>query len=227
MVFSCFQWLLLAQALLGVAVSSDSCHFPPIFNFGDSNSDTGELSTAFGVTPPPYDESFFAIDSLPPSHPQNHNIIAASSLGLPFLSAYLNSVSTNFSRGEYFATARCTIRQPYATLNQSGFSPDLRVLPIQVSLPNTHPARIVQGSTTEGRVLLSSPIYSRLISAKMTSRRVTSETGPLTKSIGHSRYLEQVCSCHSEHLLGGRKILLDSQHWVFWLPPLCFGLAHT
>ncbi|KAH7515653.1 hypothetical protein FEM48_Zijuj10G0049400 [Ziziphus jujuba var. spinosa] len=65
-----------------------SCHFPAIFNFGDSNSDTG-----------------------------------AESLGLPYLSAYLDSVGSNFSHGANFATAGSTIRPQNTTISQSGYSP--------------------------------------------------------------------------------------------------------
>merc|ERR1711915_880550 len=39
--------------------AEDDCEFPAIFNFGDSNSDTGGLSAAFGAAPPPNGESFF------------------------------------------------------------------------------------------------------------------------------------------------------------------------
>ena len=35
------------------------CDFPAIFNFGDSNSDTGGLSAAFGPAPQPNGETFF------------------------------------------------------------------------------------------------------------------------------------------------------------------------
>lgn len=35
------------------------CDFPAVFNFGDSNSDTGGLSAAFGQAGPPHGESFF------------------------------------------------------------------------------------------------------------------------------------------------------------------------
>lgn len=35
------------------------CHFPAIFNFGDSNSDTGGLSAAFGQAGPPSGETYF------------------------------------------------------------------------------------------------------------------------------------------------------------------------
>lgn len=40
-------------------VCSTQCKFPAIFNFGDSNSDTGGLSAAFGQAPPPHGETFF------------------------------------------------------------------------------------------------------------------------------------------------------------------------
>jgi hypothetical protein len=42
-----------------VLAHSRKCDFPAIFNFGDSNSDTGGLSAAFGQPGYPYGESFF------------------------------------------------------------------------------------------------------------------------------------------------------------------------
>lgn len=39
--------------------SSAPCNFPAIFNFGDSNSDTGGLSAAFGQAPAPNGETYF------------------------------------------------------------------------------------------------------------------------------------------------------------------------
>lgn len=35
------------------------CHFPAIFNFGDSNSDTGGLSAMYGQAPPPNGVTYF------------------------------------------------------------------------------------------------------------------------------------------------------------------------
>eukprot|EP00249_Psilotum_nudum_P023237 c28796_g1_i4 orf=579-1103(+) len=35
------------------------CHFPAVFNFGDSNSDTGGLAAAFGLLPPPFGMTYF------------------------------------------------------------------------------------------------------------------------------------------------------------------------
>lgn len=55
----------LMAAALGVVLvasllcSSRACQFPAIYNFGDSNSDTGTVSAAFGRLPPPNGETFF------------------------------------------------------------------------------------------------------------------------------------------------------------------------
>lgn len=39
--------------------SSNACSFPAIYNFGDSNSDTGAVSAAFGRVPFPNGKTFF------------------------------------------------------------------------------------------------------------------------------------------------------------------------
>ncbi|ERN13849.1 hypothetical protein AMTR_s00049p00230640 [Amborella trichopoda] len=45
------------MAIMGVAAK---CEFPAIFNFGDSNSDTGGLSASFNEVSPPHGETFFS-----------------------------------------------------------------------------------------------------------------------------------------------------------------------
>ncbi|OAY34456.1 alpha-L-fucosidase 3 [Manihot esculenta] len=103
--------------------ATSPCHFPAIFNFGDSNSDTGGLSAAFGQAGPPHGESFF-------HHPAGRYCdgrlivdFIAEKLGLPYLSAFLDSLGSNFRHGANFATAGSTIRPQNTTLRQSGFSP--------------------------------------------------------------------------------------------------------
>lgn len=39
--------------------SHKSCNFPAVYNFGDSNSDTGAISAAIGEVPPPNGVAFF------------------------------------------------------------------------------------------------------------------------------------------------------------------------
>lgn len=51
-----------ASIFLGLApqnTSSNGCQFPAMFNFGDSNSDTGGLSATFFRLPAPYGNTFF------------------------------------------------------------------------------------------------------------------------------------------------------------------------
>jgi len=42
-----------------VPKTSPTCTFPAIYNFGDSNSDTGGISASFVPIPAPYGEGFF------------------------------------------------------------------------------------------------------------------------------------------------------------------------
>ena len=50
-------------------------------------------------------------------------IFTAKSLGLPYLSAYLDSLGTNFTHGANFATVSSTIRLPINIIPRGGFSP--------------------------------------------------------------------------------------------------------
>lgn len=62
---------------------------------------------------------------MPNYHLFNHShcMVAAKSLGLPYLSAYLDSLGANFSHGANFATSASTIRLPTNIIPAGGFSP--------------------------------------------------------------------------------------------------------
>ncbi|KAF2308541.1 hypothetical protein GH714_010441 [Hevea brasiliensis] len=60
---------------------NSKCAFPAIYSFGDSTADTGGMSAAF-----------------------------AEYLGLPYVSAYLDSIGTKFAHGANFASAGSSIR---------------------------------------------------------------------------------------------------------------------
>jgi hypothetical protein len=53
------SWLVISTVLSCSVTEAKKCSFPAIFNFGDSNSDTGGLSAAFGQVPPPNGITFF------------------------------------------------------------------------------------------------------------------------------------------------------------------------
>ncbi|PQM37513.1 esterase-like [Prunus yedoensis var. nudiflora] len=119
----CSYMLLSHITTLSPALALEDCEFPAIFNFGDSNSDTGGLAASLSPPPPPYGETYF---HMPVGRFSDGRLIIdflAKSLGHPFLSAYLDSLGTNFSYGANFATAASTIRLPEHIFPAGGFSP--------------------------------------------------------------------------------------------------------
>ncbi|PQM37514.1 esterase-like [Prunus yedoensis var. nudiflora] len=110
--------------ILSPALALEDCEFPAIFNFGDSNSDTGGLAASLILPPPPYGETYF---HMPAGRFSDGRLIIdflAKSLGHPFLSAYLDSLGANFSHGANFATGSSTIRLPNRILPApGGYSP--------------------------------------------------------------------------------------------------------
>ncbi|KAB2610144.1 GDSL esterase/lipase [Pyrus ussuriensis x Pyrus communis] len=99
------------------------CSFPAIYNFGDSNSDTGGISAAFEPIKPPNGEAFF---NKPAGRAADGRLVIdfiAERLKLPYLSAYLNSLGTNYRHGANFATGGSTVRRPNETIFENGISP--------------------------------------------------------------------------------------------------------
>ncbi|KAL3526054.1 hypothetical protein ACH5RR_014426 [Cinchona calisaya] len=86
------------------------CKFPALYNFGDSNSDTGGRSAALDVLLPPNGETFFKAPSGRFSDGRLILDFMAEKLGFPYLSAYLDSIGTNFRHGANFATGGSSIR---------------------------------------------------------------------------------------------------------------------
>ncbi|KAH6825273.1 GDSL-like Lipase/Acylhydrolase superfamily protein [Perilla frutescens var. hirtella] len=118
--------LLIVIAIIFLPTStlgSNSCNFPAIFNFGDSNSDTGGLAAAFGQPPPPYGQTFFHAPAGRQSDGRLVLDFITQSLGLPYLSSFLDSVGSNFSHGANFATSASTIRPQNLSLSRGGYSP--------------------------------------------------------------------------------------------------------
>ncbi|KAL2510296.1 GDSL esterase/lipase [Forsythia ovata] len=115
--------VIVVKLVLNPVFCLSKCDFPAIFNFGDSNSDTGGLSAAFGQAPPPNGETFFHIPAGRFSDGRLLIDFISERLGLPYLSPYLDSMGSNFSHGANFATAGSTIRPQNTTMSQSGYSP--------------------------------------------------------------------------------------------------------
>uniref|UniRef100_A0A5B6ZC48 GDSL esterase/lipase n=1 Tax=Davidia involucrata TaxID=16924 RepID=A0A5B6ZC48_DAVIN len=97
------------------------CQFPAIFNFGDSNSDTGSVSATFFQVSPPYGETFFGKPSGRNSDGRLIIDFIAENLGLPYLNAYLDAVGANLRHGANFAAGGSTVLP--ARLYSGGFTP--------------------------------------------------------------------------------------------------------
>ncbi|KAL8499766.1 hypothetical protein ACS0TY_019657 [Phlomoides rotata] len=85
------------------------CEFKAVFNFGDSNSDTGGYYAAFPALHPPYGITYF---KQPAGRASDGRLIIdflAQSMGIPFLSLYLKSIGSDFSYGANFATVSSTV----------------------------------------------------------------------------------------------------------------------
>ncbi|XP_062105616.1 GDSL esterase/lipase At5g14450-like [Humulus lupulus] len=110
------------------------CKYPAIFNFGDSNSDTGSMSAAFYPRPAPNGVTFF---HSPAGRVGDGRLIVdfiAKYFKLPYLSPYLDSFGTKFRHGANFATGGATIRRSNDSLFISGISPfPLEIQTVQYS----------------------------------------------------------------------------------------------
>ncbi|GAV67958.1 Lipase_GDSL domain-containing protein, partial [Cephalotus follicularis] len=86
------------------------CGFPAIYNFGDSNSDTGGISAAISEITPPNGVTFFGNFSGRACDGRLIIDFIAENLKLPYLSAYLDSIGSSFRHGANFATGGSSIR---------------------------------------------------------------------------------------------------------------------
>ncbi|GMI70297.1 alpha-fucosidase 1, Arabidopsis thaliana alpha-fucosidase 1 [Hibiscus trionum] len=119
---SFFASLLYGSTIFNPAFPWETCRFPAIFNFGDSNSDSGGLAAAFVQPKPPNGDTFFG---KPAGRVCDGRLIldfAAKGLELPYLSSYLNSLGSNFSHGANFATSSSTIGMPVADIIPRGWA---------------------------------------------------------------------------------------------------------
>ncbi|XP_004489280.3 GDSL esterase/lipase At3g27950-like [Cicer arietinum] len=89
---------------------NNKCLYPAIYNFGDSNSDTGAVYATFTGVKPPNGMTFFGNISGRASDGRLIIDFISEELKLPYLSAYLNSVGSNYRHGANFAAGGASIR---------------------------------------------------------------------------------------------------------------------
>ncbi|XP_024926074.3 GDSL esterase/lipase At1g54790 isoform X1 [Ziziphus jujuba] len=109
--FLFLQIIIFSSIVSPLASSSRVFNYPAVFNFGDSNSDTGEMTSGLGMgLDLPYGEHYF---KKPAGRACDGRLIVdflMEAMGLPFLNPYLDSVGMpNFQKGCNFAAAGSTI----------------------------------------------------------------------------------------------------------------------
>ncbi|XAR51926.1 Alpha-L-fucosidase [Bertholletia excelsa] len=121
------KWILLVPLILRMGsqqvLALQPGHIPAIYNFGDSNSDTGGIAAAFYPMAAPCGETFF---HRPAGRGCDGRLIIdfiAESLKLPYLSAYLDSIGTSYEHGANFATGGATIMRQNESWFEHGVSP--------------------------------------------------------------------------------------------------------
>ncbi|ERN13853.1 GDSL esterase/lipase At3g27950 isoform X2 [Amborella trichopoda] len=109
------------MVIMGLAAK---CEFPAIFNFGDSNSDTGAISAAFQEVQFPNGETFFGEAAGRLCDGRLIVDFIAEKLKVAYVNAYLDSVGSRFKHGANFATSASTIHTYNNTsFPRGGFSP--------------------------------------------------------------------------------------------------------
>ncbi|XP_021850789.1 GDSL esterase/lipase At4g01130 isoform X2 [Spinacia oleracea] len=97
------------------------CEIKGIFNFGDSNTDTGGFFAAFPSERGPFGMTFF---KKPVGRASDGRVIVDFlAIGIPFVSPYLKAIGADFRHGANFATAASTVRLPNTSLFVTGVSP--------------------------------------------------------------------------------------------------------
>ncbi|KAL8495020.1 hypothetical protein ACS0TY_019246 [Phlomoides rotata] len=118
--------LVIFGVIFFMTIVAGECEFKAVFNFGDSNSDTGGYYAAFPALHPPYGITYF---KQPAGRASDGRLIIdflAQSMGIPFLSHYLRSIGSDFRYGVNFATVSSTVvKQNDTTI--SPFSLDVQL----------------------------------------------------------------------------------------------------
>ncbi|XP_059439262.1 GDSL esterase/lipase At1g54790-like [Corylus avellana] len=126
--FCIFKVIAITFSIFPTVIPVTNFSFPAIFNFGDSNSDTGGLAAGFAFpVGPPNGQTYFLKPSGRFSDGRLIIDFLMDAMDLPFLNPYLDSVGApNFQTGCNFATGGSTIL-PANAASTSPFSLGIQV----------------------------------------------------------------------------------------------------
>uniref|UniRef100_A0A5B7BLL5 Alpha-L-fucosidase n=1 Tax=Davidia involucrata TaxID=16924 RepID=A0A5B7BLL5_DAVIN len=219
-------WMLFMLARL----SDSKCAFEAIFNFGDSNSDTGGFWAAFPAQTGPYGMTYF---KRPVGRATDGRLMIdffAQALGLPFLSPYLQSIGSDYRHGANYATLASTVLLPNTSLFVTGISPFS--LAIQLNQMKQFKVKVDE-LHSEGSTYLPSPdIFGKsLYTFYIGQNDFTSNLASIGIE-GVKQYIPQVVNQIADTIkelyrLGGRAFLVLNLAPVGCYPALLVGLPHN
>ncbi|KAA8516132.1 hypothetical protein F0562_019311 [Nyssa sinensis] len=222
-------WMLI-MAMLMAHLTDSKCAFEAIFNFGDSNSDTGGFWAAFPAQSGPNGMTFF---KRPVGRATDGRLMIdffAQALGLPFLSPYLQSIGSDYRHGANYATLASTVLLPNTSLFVTGISPFS--LAIQLNQMKEFKVK-VDKLHSQGSTHLPSPdIFGKsLYTFYIGQNDFTSNLGSLGIE-GVKQYLPQVVNqiaytVKELYRLGGRTFWVLNLAPVGCYPALLVGLPHN
>ncbi|KAL1350412.1 hypothetical protein AAHE18_06G022200 [Arachis hypogaea] len=220
----------MALLLCLVGLSHTKCDFEAIFNFGDSNSDTGGFYAAFPAESAPFGVTFFKKPAGRASDGRLMIDFLAQALGLPFLSPYLQSIGSNFRHGANYATLASTVLIPNTSLFVSGISPFS--LAIQLNQMKQFKTRVLEFHQQEAK-LPSPDIFGKsLYTFYIGQNDFTSNLGAIGVG-GVKQSLPQVVSeigatiKELYHDVGGRTFMVLNLAPVGCYPSFLVELQHN
>ncbi|GER26472.1 GDSL esterase/lipase [Striga asiatica] len=153
------SWIVLLVLL--VPSTHANCAFEAIFNFGDSNSDTGGFFAAFPSQPSPNGMTYFSRPTGRTTDGRLHIDFLAQALGLPYLSPYLQSIGSDYKHGVNFATSASPVIQPNTSLFVTGVSPFY--LAVQVNQMKLFKAKVEEFKSQEQTNLPQPDIFGKAL----------------------------------------------------------------
>ncbi|KAH7848377.1 hypothetical protein Vadar_002086 [Vaccinium darrowii] len=218
------------MAVSGRRLGDCKCAFDAIFNFGDSNSDTGGFYAAFPSESLPYGMTYF---KKPVGRATDGRLMIdflAQALGFPFLSPYLQSIESDYRHGANFATLASTVLLPKTSLFVTGVSPFS--LAIQLNQMKQFKSKVDESYTKGSSKLPPPDIFGKSIYTFYIGQN--DFTGNLA-SIGIEgvkQYLPQVVAqiagtIKELHGLGGRTFLVLNLAPVGCYPAFLVELPHN
>ncbi|XP_039063355.1 GDSL esterase/lipase At4g01130-like [Hibiscus syriacus] len=222
-----------ATAKLSTCSTQDSkCEFKALFNFGDSNSDTGGFWAGFPAQSGPFGITYF---KKPTGRATDGRVILdflAQALGLPFISPYLQSIGSDYRHGANFATLASTVLLPNTSLFVTGISPFS--LAIQFNQTKEFKAKVVEHPSTnqKGSTKLPSPdIFGKSLYTFYIGQNEFTSNLKANGIEGVKQYLPQVVSQIAGTIkelygLGGRTFFVLYLAPVGCYPALLVQLPH-